>query len=352
MIDTLRLRGPAKSFTQLYKLTKYQVWVNEKGETTYSPTVTIENAKDAKGVRLYTIFYTPSSDMMDVELNVQKLIFGNNAHNYALSENLVNILVRRVGDYFFNPGSYYITRIDMGFVQTLATEKEAKGLIDTFRNSRLPGSHSAKYKAQYYPDSIWYMAKNWVMKIYNKYAEIVKHDSKEIADELIPNKNMVRFEKQYRGKEIERVSSIYKIEKKKLETGETKEVKTLVSRAMVYESFKGIHIDSFQSKYLIDDLFGVIDNWERTTNSIEGEQLSGTAGLLNVLHKMGKLSDIEASGIVNRTTIYRYKQKVKKLVEPKYVVVPDDIAEQVKNRVFFVCSVGFAKIFVDRKNKK
>lgn len=353
MIDTIRFRGPAKNYAMKLDVTKYQVWVDEStGNVTQSPIVTIANVKAADGQSLYRIFYTPSADMVDVELNIQKILFHQNASNYSFSANTLNLLVRRFGSYFFNSGCYYITRIDLGFVQSLETEAEKRGMIDTFRNTRLPGSYTAKYKAQYYANSVWYPSKNFIMKIYDKHAEIVKHENKDIADKLVPNNNMIRYEKQYRGKEIERVSALYKTEKKKDEDGKEKEVKTLVHYAMPHEAFKGIHIDCFDIQYLKDDLFNTLSEWVRNTATIEGQELRGTQGLLDALAKRGMLSEIEAANIVNRTTIYRYKKKAAKIGRPTYEVVPDDIRDDFKTRVTFAASVGISKIIQDRQNKK
>lgn len=331
MIDTLRLRGPAKDYNMKLQVTKYQVWVNEEtGNVTNSPIVTLSNVKDKDGQSLYRIFYTPSADMVEVELNVQKILFSNNATNYCFSAPVLNLLVRRVGAYFFASGSYFVTRIDLGFVQTMETEDKKRAQIDTFRNTRLPGSYAAKYKAQYYANSVWYMSKNWVMKIYDKHAEITKHDSKERANELVPNNNMVRYEKQFRGKEIERVSE----------------------GRMKYEPFKGIHIDSFDVTDLKENLFETLADWARNMATIEGQQLKGTAGLLDVLAKKGLLSEVETSGVVNRSTIHRYKKKAQKIGVVDYSVTPDIISEAYKNRVSYAVSVGFAKILNDRTIKK
>jgi len=353
MIDTIRFRGPAKNYSMKLDVTKYQVWVDEKtGNITQSPIVTIGNIKAADGQSLYRIFYTPSADMVDVELNIQKILFNHNASNYCFSANSLNLLIRRFGSYFFASGSYYVTRIDLGFVQTLDTEAEKRGMIDTFRNTRLPGSYTAKYKAQYYANSVWYPSKNFIMKIYDKHAEIVKHETKEIADKIVPNNNMVRFEKQYRGKEIERVSALYNTEKKKQEDGKVKEVKTLIHYAMPHEAFRGIHIDSFDISYLKDDLFSTLSEWVRNTATIEGQELKGTQGLLDALAKRGMLSEVEAAHIVNRTTIYRYKKRAAEIGRPSFQVIPDDVAEVYKNRVNYAVSVGVSKIIQDRQNKK
>jgi len=282
MIDTIRFRGPSTAARFDFKMEKYYVFRNSDSELEYIPLTLIENKKDEKKRSIYRLFFSPSTDTLEVELSLPKALFGSNSFNYTNSVLDLNQIIRHVGDFFFSRNNYYVTRVDLGHVFYSESDAAKKRLIDSFRHSRLPGAYARSFKHQNYADSVFYKTKNWSIKVYDKYAETVHLYGEDEAKKMLPNPNIVRMEKTYRMNEFKRLG-------------------------LHVEAYKGCFIDEFDISILFDDYFTTFENWDKTTKVYNTDK-KGALGLLNIIDNAGLLSEIENSGVVHRQTIYRYRK--------------------------------------------
>lgn len=315
MIDTLRLRGPAVSYRLNWTFEKYYCFRTPNGDFEKIPITLIENKKDAKKRSLYRVFYVPSANLMDVEINVGKLLFEYNVYNYSVSSVDLDLLIRRVGACFFSANDYYVSRVDLGHVQTYESRAETQKVIDQYRHSRLPGAYSRKFKHQNYKDSVFYKTENWSVKVYDKYAEMVHSLGIEIAKEIVPQENVVRYEKTYRIGEMKRLG-------------------------MIPDPYKGVHIDSFQVAVLMNDYLSVFGNWEfsATPHITEGK---GVIGLISYLDNLGQLSELEAAGIVSRSSIWRYKkEKASFAVDAPRLKITQNISKEQQQKFTYCVNQG------------
>lgn len=278
MVDTLVLKGPVDNFRQSWDYSLFQGY-KRRGKVEKVTKVMVKDSPE------YRAWYYPGSEYIKVEFSLPKLIFGTNSVNYATNQNLLNRLVGCAGNSFFTGGSYFVARCDLGYINYYPDYATASAVVDTFRNTRLPGARKNSYKHQNYPDSVFYKSANWSIKIYNKGLEQKIKPHMKNAYLL----GALRVEKTYRFREMERLGMTV--------------AKTL-----------GVPISVFRPWALYDDFQGVINSWCRQLpNRING--LSGALGLLSVIDQAGLLSEVEANGITSRSTLHRYK-KVKAEYQP------------------------------------
>jgi len=315
MIDTIRFRGPAVSYRLNWTFEKYYCFRTPSGDFEKIPITLIENKKDAKKRSLYRVFYVPSANLMDVEINLGKLLFEHNVYNYSVSSLDLDMLIRRVGSAFFASNDYYVSRIDLGHVQTYASRLETQKVIDQYRHSKLPGAYSRKFKHQNYKDSVFYKTENWSVKVYDKFAEIVHSLGVEVAKQLLPDENMVRFEKTYRIGEMKRLG-------------------------LQVDPYKGVHIDSFQVAVLMNDYMDVFGKWEFSATP-HVTDAKGVIGLISYLDNLGQLSELEAAGIVSRSSIWRYrKEKASLVVNQPRLKIDKNITHSMQQKVLYCVNQG------------
>lgn len=275
MVDTLRLSGKSGSFRFSATATKYYTFRNHDGEKDTIPMVQMDTNNDN-----YRVFYSPAYDRYDVEFNLAKVLFGNNWHNYALNPHDIGQLVRACARHFFGDTRVYLGRIDLGFVQQFADYTEAQNTLETFRKTRPKGIRKLKAKNQFYEHSIFFPSQNYSIKIYNKGAE---QKVGRIGDADSWLWKVLRFEKTYRFREIERLG-------------------------MLAKPFWGIDIDDMDYSVLTKDLHKIFDDWERLTNPCISK-LSGLMGAVAAIDGLGKLNELEAAGILKRSTLSRYRAR-------------------------------------------
>lgn len=315
MIDTIRLRGPAVSYRLNWTFEKYYCFKTPSGDFEKIPITLIENKKDAKKRSLYRVFYVPSANLMDVEINLGKLLLEHNVYNYCTSSLDLDTLVRRVGACFFNSGDYYIARIDLGHTQTYATKLEAQKTIDQYRHSRLPGAYSRKFKHQNYKDSVFYKSENWSIKVYDKYAEMVHSLGLEEAKKIIPDENVVRFEKTYRIGEMKRLG-------------------------LQVDPYKGVHVDSFQIATLMNDYLSTFGKWEFSSTP-HITDAKGVIGLISYLDNLGQLSELEAANIVSKSSLWRYRrEKTSLAVTTPRLNILKNISPSMQQKVSYCVNQG------------
>jgi len=337
MIDTIRFRGPAGGYRYKWNMQRFYVFRNESGDE-YTPSTLIENKKDAKKNSIYRAFYMPTSDFMDVELNIGKLLFTHNIYNYENSSANLNTLIRRFGDCFFNSSDYYVTRIDLGHLQTYASKEETRNVIERYRHSRLPGSYARKFKHQNYADSVFYKAEGWSIKVYDKHAEMVHNLGESIANELIPDKNMLRFEKTYRVREIQRIGKYPTVFDSKGEAIGWGQRYTI-------EKYKGVHIDSFDIGPIMEDYTTTFKNWEFAAIPYITDH-KGALGLLSIIDSYGGLSEIEGTGVVSKMTFHRYKKVKKTTHPPPPFKIVENITPEMKQKVSYCVTFSPAHLLI------
>lgn len=341
MIDTIRLTGPADYYKFSYDYERFTGIKRKDGEERISQ-VLVENKKD-----VHRIFYSPHNNQIVVELNPHKLIFKENVYNYEINSAILNDFVRRIGSVYFRGHNYYVARLDIGGVTTFDNFDSASQVLEKFRATRIPGARVARFKQQNYASSVFYASKNWSIKIYNKGIEmrcgfqdapefvIDKATGLPVANnDYVPPElrernrlgfdllSTLRVEKTYRFREMERIglNDVLKTVTPLIAnpTEFDRQLHALaIDKAkkgamMQVTPYMGVHIDSFDIDLLMRDFFSVFQNWEFTTTPyITTER--GSAGLLSVIDSYGGLSEVEASGVVSRSTIWRFRNKKREL---------------------------------------
>ena len=106
--------------------------------------------------------------------------------------------------------------------------------------------------------------------------------------------------------------------------------------------FKGVHLHQFDFSAWYNDFNTFFENWEREAKPYM-TQLKKTAGLLHVLDQLGQLDHVAAMGIVDRSTIWRYKAEKKKLQADtfKKTEFVSNLSNAQKNRIKTLHTVGF-----------
>jgi hypothetical protein len=315
MIDTIRLTGNADYYRFQKTYERFTGWKKASGEERIS-TVMVENKKG-----VHRVFLTPSTNTMVVELNPHKLIFSDNVYNYEKSAGVLNDFVRRVGSAYFSDSSYYVARVDIGGCHTCENTIQAGQMVERFRSARIVGARTERFKQQNYKSSVFYSSKNWSLKLYNKGIEMkIGEDGEErhrVGFDLL---STVRAEKTYRFRELERIGirDATKHIPVNLSTNQTDINSRNHSIAQAKKSakfqvtpFMGVHIDSFDIEPILNDFYGVLQNWEFTATPYITEK-KGVLGLLNILDNQGLLSTIEGNNTVSRQSVWRYKQLKKK----------------------------------------
>jgi len=304
MVDTISIKG----YGCFYKFKKdYERFMGFRRNdgTHYIVEQTVENKKGK-----YVARYSPASDVMRIEFNLGKLLFGRNVYNYESSPGILLAIIGHAGRYFFGNNEFYIARIDIGGVCTYKDEDEATNVLNSMRNARPDGARMKSYLHQNYSDSVFHRSENWSTKIYNKGVEM--KESRENPD--FKEFNLfatLRFEKTYRYKEISRVSKEYYY------SGEKKHYRQDFN---IPVKGMGIPFKNFNIRYLLDDFYKYFTNWDHLANTILAQhEVKGSAlnSCLRVIDELGKLNEFEVSGIVSQRTMHRYRQKKKDKVDFK-----------------------------------
>lgn len=311
MVDTICFVGNPIHARWDFDLEKYTAWKRKDGTEVLTEVL-------YKKTDNYRVFYSPSYNRARVECNLGKILFKKNIFNYEKNSNILNLLCRRLGDFFFQPHSYYISRCDIGAVRVFADNLAAARVIEGFRNARPEGSRLTKFKHQNYADSVFYYTKNWSIKVYNKGAEMRKNkeDTTEADDRTI------RFEKTYRTGEFERLG---------------------MQKTPTY----GVHIDSFDIAHLVDDFFNVFTKWEQKQAGtiVRGK---GVLGCLAILDNLGHIDDAVANGVVSRSSLSRYNRIKSKTVDllhsDRTIKFDNNLPPEFKNRLDYVRNFGFNSI--------
>ena len=283
MIDTIRLSGPASFYKFSYDYERYFAYKTKDG---WEKTVSVQVEKNEK----YRVYYNPGYDRIDVELNLQKVLFNANCYNYALSSYDIGRLVRGVHNSFFTDSSGFISRIDLGGVVNYGSYEESIKALEKYRGARFLGATVAKYRQQNYATSVFYPSKHWSLKVYLKGIEqrIVNKDylaeSSSVSRGIygVDVCDMLRFEKTYRFRELERLGM------------------TCVAR-------NGIPIDSFNADLVYKDFMRILSEWD-FSQSPSFITAKGTVGFLQLLDQKGLLGEAEAQYLVSRSARTRLRK--------------------------------------------
>lgn len=351
MLDTLRLTGPADFYRFDYDYEKF-IGYRKKDGTEKTTVVMVENKPG-----LHRVFFHPSRNEIIVECNPHKVIFGDNCYNYEFNPVNINSFVRAVGGLYYRSSSYYVSRFDIGGVQTLESPKQAQNIIDRFRKTRLPGARSEKYKQQNYKSSVFYSSASHSTKIYIKGVEMKLTEDAPPDERYRPGFDLmstVRAEITYRFRHIEAVTKrqFFADYSSPGETMKMQGYKYLYGAPNQSEAYRGIHIDSFDASYVLRDFFSTFKNWAVFSTAVEdlSEGFTPSMRLLALLDRLGRLDEAEQAGAVSRWSFHRYRAKKKELFsEPSsdsfnlqfFPNLPDDK----KKRWEFVKSQGPGRFF-------
>lgn len=358
MLDTIVISGPASLYKFKADYTKFTVFRKE-GMDDYIPMVAVENRKSlVDGRSLFRIFYDPGTDTIRVEASIPKLIFTNNFYNYYVNDsNACVSLIRNFASYFFTNGDFYVNRLDVGGLVTFRDPHAASLAVDSFRRSRLQGSRVKKFKHQNYEESVFYSSKNYSVKIYNKGLEFGRDNSKNFLDfDLL---STLRFEKTYRAGSWKKLCPTKSVVWEDINDNLIDVSKYIslnpgispgfVSGAFVEKTtyqgmnvqpFKGVHIDEFRLDLIFRDFYDTFINWDMFVSPVN-TNLKGTQGLLAVIHNQGLLSDVEAKGIVNRSTIYRYRKAIKENFKTPTIQFVENLSSVERNKLYYCSLYGF-----------
>lgn len=365
MIDTIRFTGPARYYRFNYSYEKFQGFRRADGEER----ITQVMVEDIKGV--HRVFYTLSTDTIVVELNPQKLMFGDNVYNYEKNTAILNDFVRLVGGVYFDSSDYYVSRVDLGSVTTFPSVEDSKMALERFRSARLDGARIGRFKQQNYKDSVFYPSRNFSVKIYRKGVEMGIKPQDETDDDgnpLIPEsmreRNRLGFdllatlrcEKTYRFNEMKRLGVNYAMRHilplRYDATDIEKEVyREQVSRAkrsapMQVTPYKGVHIDSFDIGILVEDYFNTFEKWEFNSTPYLTHQ-KGSAGLLSIIENNGQLAEVESLGVVSRKTIHRYKKKKRKVLDfTPTLTFSNNMSQKVSQMWYYYRTFGINSLIV------
>jgi len=311
MLDTIRLVGSSFNTNVKTSVTKYVSYVRDNG----TERLAMVHMNDKKGFP-YRAFLDPNYNTLTVELNPHKILLNDNIYNYCSSVPDLRGLVTAVAHSFFPYGDCYVSRADLGGVVTYENRFQADTTLEQYRTTKISGARVKKFRHQNYVGSAFYYTKNWSAKVYNKGQEMFTN---AVQPEGYPFDlyNTLRFEKTYRSGEFERLG-------------------------MKRTPFKGVHLHQFDFSAWYEDFNTFFTNWEREAKPYM-TQMEGTHGLLHVLDQMGQLDNVAAMGIVNRTTIWRYKNEKKKLLADTFVPTKfvGNLSNVQKNRIKTLHTVGF-----------
>jgi len=319
MIDTIVFTGDPTSARMNFDLERYTAWKRKDGTEVVTEVL-------YKKTEHYRVFYSPSYNRARIECNLSKILFDHNIYNYEKSPNILNTVIRRLGDYFFLPNTYYVSRCDIGGVRQYDARLDADRVLEGFRKARFEGARLRKYKHQNYDNSVFYSSANWSIKIYNKGHEMKNHG--EIPEPHLFN--MLRFEKTYRTGEMERLG-------------------------MQKTPHYGIHIDSFDVGTLVHDFETVFAKWEQRANPVivNAKGMLGLVAIVDALTRQnddqnGAIDDLVNNGTISRATLSRYhtlKHKTSNLFQgEKSVSFPYNLPAEKRNRMGYVYNFGFANI--------
>jgi len=291
MLDTFRLTSSLPSVRDVPRATRFMTLRKHDGEL--GDMVVLNQFSNTKTHRY---FYDPVQKKFSIEANASKLIYGDNWTNWGGdAHSLVAPLLSIARHFYSSFDSCEVSRLDLGFVQDFGSAKAAAAVLESFRRSRPPRVRTVKAATQMhsYKDSIFLPTRNWSIKIYNKGAE--QRVTEYCKDAYLSG--VLRFEKTYRSGEIAR---LHRADNKAFG---------------ILEDDKRVYIDELQPQLLIDDFFSTFQNWERMTWATDDGQMKNSSALLARLEQLGEnMQLVENSGMVSRSTMYRYRAKKKTLL--------------------------------------
>lgn len=274
---------------------------------------------DKKGFP-YRAFLDPNYNTLTVELNPHKILFHDNIYNYCQDVNSLRSLVFGVASSFFPHGDCFVSRADLGGVVTYANRFDADCTLEQYRTTKISGARVKKYRHQNYIGSAFYYTQNWSAKIYNKGLEMFR-GSPQPEGYPFDLYNTLRYEKTYRSGEFERLG-------------------------MKKVAFKGVPLHAFDFGVWFDDFNTFFESWEREAKPYMSNMTgrSTTHKLLHVIDKLGQLDNVASMDIVHRSTIWRYKQKKKKLLKESFkrTEFVSNLTNNQKIRLKTLHTIGFS----------
>lgn len=307
MLDTIRLTGSSLGTNLKYETSKFVTYRNNKTGTERYALVDMTASKGSP----YRAFYDPNNLTLTVELNPHKILFGENIYNYCQNSNSLRYLVHSVAASFFPSSDCYISRADLGGVQTFENPGRALEVLEQYRRAKIEGARVAKYRHQNYTSSAFYYTRSWSAKVYNKGVDMFRN-SEQPEGYPFDLYSTLRFEKTYRSDEFKRLG-------------------------MKKTPFRGVHVHEFKFDVWHDDFMTFFSNWQRQATPYYTTE-KGMKGLLSVIDQLGHLSDVAAMGTVSRTTIYRYQQEKKRVSDLPGINFVDNLTAKQKNtlQVFYL----------------
>jgi len=311
MLDTIRLVGSSIGSNIKTNVTKYTSYIRENGVEKIAGV----SMNDLKGYP-YRAWIDPNHLTLTVELNPHKILFGENIYNYCSNASAVRNLVYSVADTFFAGNDCFISRADLGGIQTFGSPTQAMEALEQYRNTKISGARIKKYRHQNYQHTVCYYTQNWSAKIYNKGYEVLRGSEQQPGVYPFDLYSSLRFEKTYRSGEFERLG-------------------------MPKKPYRGVHLHQFDFGLWYTDFMDFFSKWEREKKAYYTD-MKGVAGLLNVIDQMGQLSNVEAMGIVDRTTIWRYRKAKRDNIPVEPVKFVDNLTSKQKNTVMLLNVGGFS----------
>lgn len=315
MLDTIRLVGSSLGTNVKTSVTKYTSYVRENGVEKIASV----HLNDKKGYP-YRAFLDPNYNTLTVELNPHKILFGENIYNYCQDVYALRNLVFGVAHSFFPHGDCFVSRADLGGVVTYDSRNKADNVLEQYRTTKISGARVKKFRHQNYVGSAFYYTKNWSAKVYNKGLEVLKSGPQPEGLYPFALYDTLRFEKTYRAGEFERLG-------------------------MRKTPFRGVHLHEFDFGIWYNDFNTFFLNWERESKPYTTD-LDGTPmqKLLHVIDQLGQLDNVAAQGFVDRSTIWRYKDKVKKLQAPTFQKTEfvSNLTNEQKTKLKTMQTIGFS----------
>jgi len=292
MLDTIVLKGKGafSFFKPEYQKGEYYKHSNT-GRTTI-PYVEVMK-KDH-----YRAHYFPPYDMMKVELNPHKLVFNENIYNYENNPAVLRDFIARIGAAFFRGNSFFVDRIDIGCLQTFSSVYEADQALESYRNARFRNARVIKFKHQNYHKSVWYKFEHYIVKIYNKGAQM-----------KIPEDIDFSTGKQARSSppEVNGHDASYLNRTLRFEIGYDSYTLDRIQKTERTPYF-GTPFKDLDVAALLTDFFTLFRRWERNTHTSFIIDVPGAMGAIALFDRQGKYAEIEASGIYSKSTLHRYRK--------------------------------------------
>jgi len=311
MLDTIRLVGSSLSSNLDMEVSKFYTYRNNRTGVEKMAVVDMTAGKGAP----YRAFYDPNNLLLTVELNPHKILFDANIFNYSQSASALRYLTHSVASCFFAGTDCFISRADLGGVQTFDSPGRAVEVVEQYRRTKIEGARVKKYRHQNYDASVFYYTQNWSAKIYNKGVEMFR--AAEQPDGYpFDLYSTLRFEKSYRSGEFARLG-------------------------MKKTPYRGVHLHEFDFETFYGDFTEFFGKWQRSATPYYTDK-KGMTGLLSVIDQLGHLNDVAAMGTVSRTSIYRYQKEKKEAAEPVGIKFVDNLTPKEKNRLLLFHSTGFS----------